>query len=301
MTEWVDARLGAGGLTIRVDRRRSASRADLRGRALARRACLLAGVEMPPVQRHPERPHPSLGRGHGRGPGLCRTPRPATPTAARSTVRVVWSHASTAAGASRDRARRHDHGPRRPLAGQAAQQPERRRRACGRHGLVHRPELRDRTDYEGDRAESEIGGCHVFRIDPTARVEVVADDFVRPNGLAFSADESQLYVATPGPATSGASTVSARGRADRRRGLRRRRRCRPTTGFVSTRRVVSGSRPRTASTASTRTGRCSGSSSSRRSRPILTFGGPKRNVLFVTASWAAYTLRLNVCGIRYPA
>ena len=50
------------------------------------------------------------------------------------------------------------------------------------------------TDYEGDRAESELGGCYVFRIDPDGAVEVVADDFVRPNGLAFSADESQLYI-----------------------------------------------------------------------------------------------------------
>ena len=51
------------------------------------------------------------------------------------------------------------------------------------------------SDYEGHRADSEIGGCHVFRIDPTTgRCEIVADDFVRPNGLAFSLDESQLYI-----------------------------------------------------------------------------------------------------------
>ncbi len=51
------------------------------------------------------------------------------------------------------------------------------------------------SDYEGHRAESEIGGCHVYRIDPvTGRVAIVADDFDRPNGLAFSADERQLYI-----------------------------------------------------------------------------------------------------------
>jgi len=52
------------------------------------------------------------------------------------------------------------------------------------------------SDYEGYRADSEIGGCHVYRVDPsTGAVRVVADDFVRPNGLAFSLDERRLYVA----------------------------------------------------------------------------------------------------------
>ena len=52
------------------------------------------------------------------------------------------------------------------------------------------------SDYEGHRAESEIGGCHVYRLDPaTGACHIVADDFVRPNGLAFSLDETQLYIA----------------------------------------------------------------------------------------------------------
>ncbi len=51
------------------------------------------------------------------------------------------------------------------------------------------------SDYEGHRADSEIGGCHVYRVDPgTGAVRVVADDFVRPNGLAFSLDERRLYI-----------------------------------------------------------------------------------------------------------
>lgn len=52
------------------------------------------------------------------------------------------------------------------------------------------------SDYEGWRASSEIGGCHVYRVDPLDHsCRVVADDFVRPNGLAFSADERQLFIA----------------------------------------------------------------------------------------------------------
>ncbi|GAA1008397.1 gluconolactonase [Acrocarpospora pleiomorpha] len=51
------------------------------------------------------------------------------------------------------------------------------------------------SDYEGHQAESEIGNDQVYRVDGvTGQVTVVAADFVRPNGLAFSLDESLLYV-----------------------------------------------------------------------------------------------------------
>src|SRR4029078_9891687 len=54
-------------------------------------------------------------------------------------------------------------------------------------------------DYEGLRQERELDGCHVYRVDPgTAEVTRVADDFPRPNGLAFSPDESRLYIADTG-------------------------------------------------------------------------------------------------------
>jgi gluconolactonase len=55
------------------------------------------------------------------------------------------------------------------------------------------------SDYEGEPAESEIGACHVYRIDPASgAVDKVTDDFVKPNGLAFSPDESLLYIADTG-------------------------------------------------------------------------------------------------------
>lgn len=54
-------------------------------------------------------------------------------------------------------------------------------------------------DYEGSRTESEIGASHVYRIDPSSGdVTAVATDFVKPNGLAFSPDESLLYIADTG-------------------------------------------------------------------------------------------------------
>jgi len=54
-------------------------------------------------------------------------------------------------------------------------------------------------DYEGDRADSEIGGSHVWRHDPArGTTTAVATDFVKPNGLAFSPDEKLLYIADTG-------------------------------------------------------------------------------------------------------
>lgn len=72
------------------------------------------------------------------------------------------------------------------------------------------------SDYEGRKAESEIGACNVYRLDPkSGEVNLVITDRVRPNGLAFSPDENILYVADTGathvhglPATISAYAVS---------------------------------------------------------------------------------------------
>ena len=55
------------------------------------------------------------------------------------------------------------------------------------------------SDYEGRRATSEIGRSRLYRVDPTdGSVRVAGDDFVQPNGLAFSPDERRLYVSDTG-------------------------------------------------------------------------------------------------------
>ena len=55
------------------------------------------------------------------------------------------------------------------------------------------------SDYEGDAAPSEIGASNVYRIDPhSGQVSLVSSDFVQPNGLAFSPDESLLYIVDTG-------------------------------------------------------------------------------------------------------
>ncbi len=52
--------------------------------------------------------------------------------------------------------------------------------------------------YEGNKAPAELP-CNVYRIDPhSGAARVVADDFVRPNGIAFSPDERRLYIVDSG-------------------------------------------------------------------------------------------------------
>jgi len=55
------------------------------------------------------------------------------------------------------------------------------------------------SDYEGDASPNEIGAQRVYRFDAASGgVSIVADDFVQPNGLAFSPDESLLYIVDTG-------------------------------------------------------------------------------------------------------
>jgi len=51
------------------------------------------------------------------------------------------------------------------------------------------------SDREGHAAEAELPGCYVFRLEPESGALTIATDLlVYPNGLAFSVDESILYV-----------------------------------------------------------------------------------------------------------
>jgi gluconolactonase len=53
-------------------------------------------------------------------------------------------------------------------------------------------------NYEGHKAAAELPK-NVYRLDPkSGMATVVADDFVRPNGLAFSPDEKRLYIIDSG-------------------------------------------------------------------------------------------------------
>jgi gluconolactonase len=63
-------------------------------------------------------------------------------------------------------------------------------------------------NYEGLRVEPEQAKHNVYRVDgKTANVAVVVDDFVQPNGLAFSPDEKRLYVVDTGLTDGGPSHI----------------------------------------------------------------------------------------------
>ena len=156
------------------------------------------------------------------------------------------------------------------------------------------------TDYEGHQAESEIGACHVYRIDPdSGGVSIVADDFDRPNGLAFSADERQLYLVdsgrkhlrrfdvAAGGVLSGGSVV-----AD----------C--DAGTFDGVRLDDSGRLWAAAHDGLHCFDPDGTLLGKLRFPEivsnLIFGGPQRNHLFVTASTSVYTVRVNFRGVRYP-
>jgi len=151
-------------------------------------------------------------------------------------------------------------------------------------------------EYEGFAAESEIGSDHVYRIDPESGVlSIVADDFVRPNGLAFSADESELYivetrlrtirrfdVAGDGSLSGGAEFVS---------------------GWFDGIRLDTQGRIWAASVDGLHCYDPDGSLLGKLLTPEglsnLTFGGPRRNNLFLTSNAGdVYSIRVTFTGLK---
>lgn len=58
------------------------------------------------------------------------------------------------------------------------------------------PDYGKAPEYQGD---IELDGCHVYKLDPsTGEITQETNNFVMPNGLAFSPDESLLYVIDTG-------------------------------------------------------------------------------------------------------
>ncbi|SEM90801.1 gluconolactonase [Pseudorhodobacter antarcticus] len=53
------------------------------------------------------------------------------------------------------------------------------------------------TNYEGFAGTQDLP-CNVYRVDPDGTIAAVATDFNCPNGLAFSPDETRLYIADTG-------------------------------------------------------------------------------------------------------
>ncbi len=156
------------------------------------------------------------------------------------------------------------------------------------------------SDYEGHRAASEIGACHVYRVDPAnGDCRIVADDFVRPNGLAFSLDERRLYIADTRVNHIRLFDVSEDGRLT---GGDVFAEC--TVGVFDGIRLDSAGRVWAAAGVGVHCFDPDGTLIGKLRLPEvvsnLVFGGPKRNRLFVTATTSVYSILLNVNGAPYP-
>lgn len=161
------------------------------------------------------------------------------------------------------------------------------------------------SDYEGHKAESEIGACHVYRIDPaTGAVRIVADDFVRPNGIAFAPDEKKLYIADSagtlvpnGPRHIRVFDVGADGRLG---GSRVFATC--TAGIFDGFRCDSDGRLWTSAGDGVHCYHPDGTLLGKVNVPErvanVCFGGAKNNRLFIAATTALYAVMLPVNGAR---
>ena len=157
------------------------------------------------------------------------------------------------------------------------------------------------SSYEGNKSASEQGGNYVFRVDPqNGSVRIVGDDFDKPNGIAFSPDESRLFVADSGNPRhmrvfemkdgkiAGGGHVFAECDAGCFDGFRF-----DTEGnlWTSTKAGVSCYAP---------DGTLLGKIRVPEAVANLTFGGPKRNRLFITATTSLYAVFVNAQGAQTP-
>ena len=155
------------------------------------------------------------------------------------------------------------------------------------------------SDYEGHAAEQELDGCFVYRISQAGELSVVADDFVRPNGLAFSLDESQLYVVDTPERHIRRFDVKDDGRLS---GGEVFAPC--TAGMFDGIRLDATGRVWAAAHDGVHCFDPDGTLLGKVLFPDvvsnLCFGGPKRNRLFVTATTSVYSWLLTTNGARQP-
>ncbi len=154
--------------------------------------------------------------------------------------------------------------------------------------------------YEGERADPELDGCHVFRVDPgSGRVTVVADDFERPNGLAFTLDGRRLLVTDSGRDHLRVLDVAGDRLEDRGEVLAT---C--TAGTFDGVRLDARGRVWAAAGDGVHVLAPDGTLLGKLRLPEtcanLAFGGPRRNRLFVTATTSLYSILLDVGGAAPP-
>ncbi len=163
------------------------------------------------------------------------------------------------------------------------------------------------TDYEGYKAPQEQAGCYVYRLDPmSGTLDVVADDFGKPNGIAFSPDEKTLYVADTSFShdPKGNHHIRCFDVMDGRRLGKGRVFAEIKEGFFDGFRLDNDGRVWTSAHKGVE---CYGPSGALLGRIVIgelvsnvCFGGPRRNRLFITALSGLYSVYLAVNGALRP-
>lgn len=154
------------------------------------------------------------------------------------------------------------------------------------------------SDYEGIAAKTEIGACNVYRVDAaTETCELVAGDFERPTGIAFSAGETHLYVADSRRNHVCAFDVEGARTLTRRRVL-----IEGQVPSLDSMRVDCDGRIWIGALDGVHCYLPDGTLIGKISTPDpaanVEFGGPRGNLLFICASTTVYSLMLAVTGLK---
>jgi gluconolactonase len=159
---------------------------------------------------------------------------------------------------------------------------------------------------EGHGGESEIGDCYVFRFDPASgELDPVTDLPIEPNGLAFSPDESLLYVsdtsAALGREATGNHCIFAFDVVDGRRLANGRKFADVSPGVPDGFRVDRNGWIYTSSEDSVQVFHPDGTLLGKVHVPEkvgnVTFGGRNRDQLYIAASTSLYRIRLATQGL----
>lgn len=163
------------------------------------------------------------------------------------------------------------------------------------------------SDYEGYKAAEEQPTRNVYRLDAqTGALEIMVDDFLQPNGLAFSPDETRLYIADSGAShapeaprhirvfdvVDGRRLANGRVFADIDKGI--------PDGIRTDTEGNLWSSAADGVHCFAPDGRLLGKILVPQAVSNLTFGGPRRNRLFMTASTSLYAIYTATTGAQRP-
>jgi gluconolactonase len=163
------------------------------------------------------------------------------------------------------------------------------------------------SDYEGHKGEQDQAGCFVFCVDPkNGEIRIAVDDFVKPNGIAFSPDESILYVADSGVShdPDGPHHIRAFDVASDRRLIHERVFAEVSPGLPDGFRLDTDGNIWTSAQDGVHCYSPESDLLGKIRLPAtvanLTFGGPKRNRLFITATEYLFSVYVTATGAQNP-